>query len=349
MRLHPECPWRARRCTIFLKNQYNTGIFSYFLLLLLPCFSSTCYQTNEGSTRNISEDWFSRIDLLHHLLDAHVVHDEEYESISSIFQNRRVNISLFQHRSKFFSQQELFLVNQQVLSWWFCLSLCSACKILHIQLQRMFFRLIFRNFCVVVVGIDHKFFWFMRNSDPRVSIISVHRRNFWSQLRTDHARNKLQLPIRTPWIHPFGCDASSSLGRVYSRQTTAKNCVRSAVWILHPYKIYSHCLVVKASQFVLHIAAIQSFDMLDRHSPKELPSWFHWAQLIVPSLYQVALIYRDGIHILHTFPQLLRKDWADLQKQLCEKLSQLFHGLQQNVSTIFHDVCFWVDLWTMEL
>ena len=24
-----------------------------------------------------------------------------------------------------------------------------------------------------------------------------------------------------PWIHPFGCDASSSLGRVYSRQATA--------------------------------------------------------------------------------------------------------------------------------
>ena len=37
---------------------------------------------------NVSEDFlqFSRIELLHHLLDVHVFHDEEDESISSIFQ-----------------------------------------------------------------------------------------------------------------------------------------------------------------------------------------------------------------------------------------------------------------------
>ena len=39
----------------FLKNQYSTGIFSCFLLLL-PWFSSICYQTNEGNTGNISKD-----------------------------------------------------------------------------------------------------------------------------------------------------------------------------------------------------------------------------------------------------------------------------------------------------
>ena len=32
-----------------------------------------------------------------------------------------------------------------------------------------------------------------------------------------------------PWIHPFGRDAPSSLGRVYSRQATAWNCENSAV------------------------------------------------------------------------------------------------------------------------
>ena len=41
---------------------------------------------------------------------------------------------------------------------------------------------------------------------------------------------------------------------------------------MHRYKIYSLYLVVKASQFVLNIAAIESFDMLDHHSPKELLS-----------------------------------------------------------------------------
>ena len=52
------------------------------------------------------------------------------------------------------------------------------------------------------------------------------------------------------WIQLFGCDASSSLGRVYSRQATVLNCVRSPVSfilkycpfqphseVLHPYKI----------------------------------------------------------------------------------------------------------------
>ena len=60
---------------------------------------------------NVSEDFlqFSRNELLHYLLDVHVFHDEEDESISSIFHNRRMNIPLVQHRSKFFSQWELFL------------------------------------------------------------------------------------------------------------------------------------------------------------------------------------------------------------------------------------------------
>ena len=42
--------------------------------------------------------------------------------------------------------------------------------------------------------------------------------------------------------------------------------------------------------------------MLGHRFPKKLLSWFHWAQLIVPSLYQVALIYRKEIHTLsHMF------------------------------------------------
>ena len=62
-------------------------------------------------------------------------------------------------------------------SLWFCFRLWSVCKILHIQLQRLFFRLIFRNFCVVVVRIHHKFIWSMRNSDPGVSVIFTQRPN----------------------------------------------------------------------------------------------------------------------------------------------------------------------------
>ena len=63
-----------------LKNQYNqcnTVIFSCFLLLL-PCCSSTCRQTNDDKTQNDPEDnlLFSRIQSLHHCLELDY-HDEE--------------------------------------------------------------------------------------------------------------------------------------------------------------------------------------------------------------------------------------------------------------------------------
>ena len=95
---------------MFLMNQYNTGILCCFLLLLLPCFSSTFRQTNDDNTRNVSEDCllFSRIQSLHHLLWVDF-HDEEDESISSTLHNRRLNILLVQHQSKFFPQKDEFL------------------------------------------------------------------------------------------------------------------------------------------------------------------------------------------------------------------------------------------------
>ena len=85
---------------LFLKKQYSTGIFSFFLLLL-PSMLSTCYQTNEGNARNISEYflYFSRIERLNLLFDIHVVNDEE-DTLSSILHNRRKNISLVQHQSQ---------------------------------------------------------------------------------------------------------------------------------------------------------------------------------------------------------------------------------------------------------
>ena len=97
---------------MLLTNQYNTGIFSCFLLLL-PWFSSTCRQTNDENSRNVLEDclWFSRTQLLHHFLDA-VFHDEEDELISSTLHNWRLNILLVQHRSKFFPLISMVLVEE---------------------------------------------------------------------------------------------------------------------------------------------------------------------------------------------------------------------------------------------
>ena len=55
--------------------------------------------------------------------------------------------------------------------------------------------------------------------------------------------------------------------------------------------------------------------------PEELLTWSHWARLrnlIAPSQ-RVSPFFHEGFHTLHISPRLLRKDWAGLQKQWCEK------------------------------
>ena len=100
---------------IFLEESVQYWYLFLFPPPPLPCSSSTCRQTNEDSTGNVSDDSLklSRIEPLHHLLDVLDFHVEEDEPISSIFHNRRANIPLVQHRSKFFSQWELFLENSR--------------------------------------------------------------------------------------------------------------------------------------------------------------------------------------------------------------------------------------------
>ena len=82
-----------------------------------------------------------------------------------------------------------------------------------------------RHFLLNVVQIHHKLKGSIKNSDPGMSVVSAQRPN--SDL---NSRVTMQItgcnfnadPILVfPWIHPFGCDAFSSLGRVFSRQATA--------------------------------------------------------------------------------------------------------------------------------
>ena len=70
-----------------------------------------------------------------------------------------------------------------------------------------------------------------------------------------------------PWIQPFGFDASSSLGRVYSRQATVWNCERSPVSFVLKYCPFSTTLRNPASlqnftQFVLLWQLFISFSIL---------------------------------------------------------------------------------------
>ena len=95
----------------------------------------------------------------------------------------------------------------------------------------------------------------MRKSDPEVSIVSVHGQN--SDLNSVLTVQVTGLgPILVfPWIQPFGCDASSSLGRVYSRQATVLNCDNSSVFRHEILCILNNtqksCIQTKFAQFVL--------------------------------------------------------------------------------------------------
>ena len=129
--------------------------------------------------------------------------------------------------------------------------------------------------------IYHKLVWSMRNSDPGVRNVFAFRHNTDLNFILTMQIADWQLPntgpiLVFPLIQPFGCDASSSLGRVYSRQATAlivwefRSVFRHEILsnfnnihkILRPYKICSICFVV----------AIENPCEQGHHNPKKLLS-----------------------------------------------------------------------------
>ena len=80
----------------------------------------------------------------------------------------------------------------------------------------------------------------MRNSDPGVRIVFVHRHN--SDLNSIPTVQATVVTCKTgpilvfPLIQPFGSDELSSLGKVYSRQATESvNCENSSVYFVMKY------------------------------------------------------------------------------------------------------------------
>ena len=129
IRLRPECPRRTRRYKIIPEESVH---YWYLFLFPPPPAMLFFHLSSDHSKGNVSEDYleFSRFQLLHHLLDVLVFHDEEDESIS--------------------------LWKSRFSSLWFCFGLWSACKILRNQLERKFCELNFWIFLLIVVQIHHK-------------------------------------------------------------------------------------------------------------------------------------------------------------------------------------------------
>ena len=264
IKLRPEWPWRARRYTIVPEESVQYWIF--FLcppapaVLFFHLLSDQWKQYKKYSEEFLS---LSRIELLHHLIDAHVNHDEKDESISSIF---------FQ--------------------------------------------------------IHHILVGSMRNSDPRVSIISVHRRN-------------------------------SDLNSVFTMQTTSCNFQYGpnfGVPLDPSFWLWCFFLSWKSVCTTVHCMKLLEFRSVFRHEVLSNLNNIHlsngspyccngrsllakWSQSKGTSVLitlgtseeldcRVAPIDREGFRSLHTFLWLLRKDWTVLQKQLCERVSIFFKSAE---------------------
>ena len=206
-------------------------------------------------------------------------------------------------------------------SLWFCFCLRSACKSFALSFNAYSSSWSSGMFVSLLFKFIYKLIWSMRNSDPGVSVVSAQRHN--SDL------NSMFTVQVTGCNFQYGPNFGVSLDPAFrlwccffswKSEFTTGLCIKLCEI---SNRIYSFCLVVTASQFVLHTVATEIFDTLSHHSPKELLSWSHWARLrnsIVPSQ-QVAAFSREGILSIHISLRLLRKDWVGLQKQLCEKVS----------------------------
>ena len=188
----------------------------------------------------------------------------------------------------------------------------------------------------------------MRDSDQGVRNVFVCKQ-FWSQLRTYSANNRLQLPIRVQ----FGCflgfnflvpmllhllamcthDRPLYLWIVRILQClSSRNTVRfqQQSEILHPYIIYSICLVVTAFQFVLHTVATEDLCEQGHHNPMVFLSWSRWARMRNSTVLsqRVAPFYREKFRILRISVRLLRKDWAGLQRLMRKIVSIVSNSAQ---------------------
>ena len=219
----------------------------------------------------------------------------------------------------------------------FTLSCCDKFSI-----RSWYFRNRFSSCCAgsSVVRINHKFIWSMRNSDPGLSVVFTQRPNsdFDSMFTIQATGRDFQHgsnfyasldPSFRLWCFFVSWKSVLTTGHcmtlwefcsVFRHEVLLSNLNNTHESCIDT-KIYSIYLVVTAFQFVLHIVAKEKFHSLGHHNPKELLSWSRLARVrnLIALPQRVAPFDREKVHILHKFLRLLRKDWAELQKQICEK------------------------------
>ena len=171
-------------------------------------------------------------------------HDEEDESISSTLHNRRLHFLLVQHRSKFFHQDSIVLVDELAES-----RLCGFALTFNRLAKSPAFNLnAYSSNCTSEVSCS-LLFKFMRNSDPRMRVVFVRRYNSYL--------NSIFTLQATGCNFHYGSNFGVHIWQMCSRQVTASvNCENSAVYFVMKYcpifnNIQESCIHTKLAQSVL--------------------------------------------------------------------------------------------------
>ena len=164
------------------------------------------------------------------------------------------------------------VVPTSTLGWGFAFSFDLAATTLVLVYEILLFLWICRNFCVVFSRIDHIFDRSKGNSDPRLKNCLDSQKNFEFQFHIWSAENWSWLPIQVQFSCSlesvlFGCDDSSSRRRVYSRQATARNCLKiTSVFghemLSHFDNTYKSCVHTKSTHFAFLWKWFDSFFVL---------------------------------------------------------------------------------------
>ena len=172
----------------------------------------------------------------------------------------------------------------------------------------------------------HEKFW------PRTENYLCSKTRFWLQFHVFRTSNWSWFPIRVQFLYFPDSILLVLMIRPFSEecihgQAHVKNC--SSVSIVMKYcpistNMYKSCItlfscesnLIRCSKHCNRRFWCEVMSILQRNFCLDFTenNWLSHQHIKLPP------IYLDEIQILHTYLRLLRKDWTDLQKQLCEKI-----------------------------
>ena len=216
---------------------------------------------------------------------------------------------------------------------WFCFCLWSGCNNLDTCLWHLIFLWICRNLCIVLIWIDHVFDRSIRYSDPRLRIVLTHRpdSNFNSVLevlktgRDFQYRSNSHISLDPPfWLRSLVVSWKGVFATSHWLKLSKITSVSGHEILSNFNNTHKSCFLTKFTQFVFWW---KWFNLLNVLLPNDLVVSGIFIvnrnfcfdslqeQLTVPPISQVAPFYLGGLQIPRIKLPLLRRHWADWQKE----------------------------------